>query len=70
MGETQEILKHLTLITELGLTMVSTILVGFALGYFIDKHAGQFPVWTIVFLLLGIIAGFWSVYKLIMSKIK
>jgi len=65
-----EILKNLGLITELGLTMVSTILVGFGIGYFIDKKSGHFPLWTIIFLLLGIFSGFWSVYKLIMSKLK
>ncbi|MBU1863278.1 MAG: AtpZ/AtpI family protein [Candidatus Omnitrophica bacterium] len=68
--DTTEIFKHIGLVTELGLTMVSTILVGFGIGFFIDKKAGHFPLWTIVGLLVGIISGFWSVYKLIMSKIK
>ena len=70
MKDIPEILKYLGLVTELGLTMVSTILVGFAIGFFIDNKTGHFPLWTIIFLLLGIFSGFWSVYKLIMSKMK
>ena len=60
----------MSLITELGLTMVGTIGVGFAIGYVIDSKSDKFPVFTITFLILGIFSGFWSVYKLIMKKIK
>ena len=70
MGEHTDIMKHLTLITELGLTMVCTIMVGFGIGYLIDKKSGHFPVWTITCLLLGIVSGFWSVYKIIMRHIQ
>ena len=71
MKDTPEIFKHLALVSELGLTMVANIGVGFAIGYFLlDKKTGHFPAWTIVFLLLGIFSGFWSVYKIIMSKMK
>lgn len=69
--DTREILKNIALVTELGLLMVSCIGISFAFGYFVlDEKTGQFPLWTIVFLLLGILAGFWSIYKRIMSKMK
>ncbi len=65
-----EIFKHLSLVTELSLLMVFNILVGFALGFFIDKKYGTFPKFFIPFLILGILSGFWSAYKTIMKNIK
>ena len=40
------------------------ILVGAILGWLIDKWAGTGPWGMLVFLFLGVIAGFWNVYKL------
>ncbi|MBN1493632.1 MAG: AtpZ/AtpI family protein [Candidatus Omnitrophica bacterium] len=63
------IAEYLMLISQLGFTMVWTILVSFAAGYWIDKRFTTSPLWTIVFLILGIAAGFWTVYKIIIKKI-
>jgi ATP synthase protein I len=65
-----EIAKYLGLVTEVGLTMVASIAVSAAIGYYIDTKAHQFPLWSLIFLMLGIASGFWTVYKRIMSKIK
>ena len=70
MNPNTEIIKHLSMVTELGLTMICTIFVGFGIGFFIDKKTGHEPLCTIIFLLLGVISGFWTVYKMIMKKIK
>ena len=52
--------------SQLGFTMLGCILGGFGLGFLLDKHLGTFPVFLILFLLVGIAAGFWRAYALIM----
>lgn len=40
------------------------ILVGGFLGWLIDYGAGTTPWFLLLFLILGVMAGFWNVYKL------
>ena len=42
----------------------AAIMVGGLLGWQIDKWAGTAPWFLLLFLVLGIAAGFWNVYKL------
>lgn len=42
----------------IGLHLVVATLLGLALGHFLDKFFGTAPWLTIIFLLLGIVAGF------------
>lgn len=58
------------LITQLGLTMVGSILLGLVLGLWIDAHFGTRPWATLVFSLLGIGAGTLGVYRLIATSIE
>lgn len=58
--------RTLVLMSQLGFTMLGCILGGFGLGFLLDKHLGTFPVFLILFLLVGIAAGFWRAYALIM----
>ena len=44
--------------------LAAAIGVGGLLGWQIDKWAGTDPWFLLIFLLLGIAAGFWNVYKL------
>lgn len=46
----------------IGLHMVSGILVGGGLGYFLDKWLGTWPWLSGIMLVLGIVAGFRNVY--------
>ncbi len=61
---------YLTLVTQLGLVVVLTILVGFFIGLFIDKNAGTSPVFMAVFTVIGIAAGLFNAYQMIMRKLK
>ena len=47
----------------IGLHMVSGPLVGFGLGYGLDYLLGTHPWFKIIFLLVGIAAGFLNVYR-------
>lgn len=48
---------------NLGLMLVSPAIVGLVIGRLLDGAFGTFPVLTVVFLILGIVSGIWSMYK-------
>ncbi len=47
----------------IGLHLVSGIIVGTFVGYMLDKFFNTSPWMTIIFFFLGIIAGFYNMYK-------
>jgi ATP synthase protein I len=47
----------------MGLHLVSGIIVGCVIGYFLDKWLNTSPWFMLTFLLLGIAAGFLNVYR-------
>lgn len=56
-------MKMLYLITQIGFTMVVTIFISMGIAYLINRIFGKdFMVWFIV---IGVLAGFRSVYILI-----
>ncbi len=57
----------IAIVSQLGLTMAGSILFCLALGYLLDKGLGTKPLFTIVFMLLGIIGGGVTVYRQIMK---
>lgn len=63
MKEYKQIFRVVALISQVGITMLSSVFVCGLIGYFIDNH---FETHTfIVFLLLGIAGGYRAVYSLI-----
>lgn len=52
----------------LGLSMPLCILIGYLTGRFLDNYFGTGPVLLIVFIFLGIIAGYMQIYNLIKKK--
>ncbi len=50
---------------SIGLLFVSSIFVGATMGYFLDLKFGTKPYLSLIFLILGIIAGVKSVYKIL-----
>ena len=63
------LLYFLSLVTQLGLVMISSILVGMMLGLAADKFLGISPWGAAVGILIGIVGGFYAVYQLIMKKL-
>ena len=47
----------------IGLHLVSGIIVGTFIGYMLDNYLKTSPWFTIIFFFLGIIAGFYNMYK-------
>ena len=48
---------------KISLDLISSIIVGVLLGYGLDKIFSTKPVFFIIFLVLGIITGFYSLFK-------
>ena len=55
--------KQLLEASSVGIQLVLSTFAGFAIGYYLDKFFKTFPWLTILFLLLGIIAGFYDLVK-------
>ncbi|HDL20666.1 MAG TPA: AtpZ/AtpI family protein [Nitrospirae bacterium] len=49
--------------SQLGLHMVAATFAGLAIGYWLDKFFKTYPWLTIIFLFLGIIAGFAELFR-------
>ena len=60
-----DFVRFLGVASTVGINMVATTFIGFAIGYWVvDKYLGTFPWFTGIFLLLGIIAGFKHLFKI------
>lgn len=55
-------LEVLSTAGTIGLHLVSATFVGLAMGYFLDKWLGTEPWLLLIFLILGIVAGFRDVF--------
>ena len=62
-GQQREGMRALATTGVMGLHLVSGPLVGFAIGYGLDAWLGTSPWCKIIFLLVGIGAGFLNVYR-------
>lgn len=47
----------------MGLHLVSGIIVGMVMGYYLDKYFDTKPWLTLIFLVLGIIAGYRNMFR-------
>jgi ATP synthase protein I len=56
-------LKGLILMSTIGISMGISIVIGLAMGYYIDRYLGTKPWFMLLFLIFGIIAGFRNLYK-------
>lgn len=60
----KEIMKALGLITQLGLAMLMPILLCVLLGAFLDNLFSSSPVCLIIFVIMGVMASFRSLYMI------
>lgn len=68
-GNNKEFMKYLTDFSIIGLNMVSSIFIGLGIGYYLDhKVFDTTPVLTLIFLGLGIVAGFRSLWRMSQRK--
>lgn len=56
--ETRRSLKDLAYYSSLGLSVSLSIFIGLAVGLYLDRRFGTSPWFTLIFIVLGILAGF------------
>jgi len=59
------IFQAMGLLAQLGIVMIANMGVGFLLGSFIDRLLADSFIFRIIGLILGILSGFYSNYRLI-----
>jgi len=60
--ETRKYIKLLAIVSTMGISMVLAIVIAIAIGYYLDKWFKTSPVFFLIFMVLGIIAGFRNIY--------
>lgn len=68
MGEKENgpgLFKGLAMISSMGIAMVVATFIGLLIGIYLDRLFSTNPWFTIVFLILGIAAGFRNIYLMI-----
>ena len=60
-----EAFRYLTLLTNVGLTMVFCILVSFGIGLFLESRFNSGGAFLVVFTILGIMTGLFYLYKVL-----
>ncbi len=65
----KEFMKQVARMSSLGLNLLISSLVGFFIGYLIDKYFGFKFIFMIIFTLLGFAAGIYEIYKAIKKEL-
>jgi len=68
MGNKNDIFYYLSLLTQLGLTIIFSILTCIFIYKIIAKFIGENIFLFICFIILGVVGGFYNAYRLIMKK--
>lgn len=58
----RKLLRMLGALSTVGITLVFATVIGYFIGHYLDGRFGTTPWLTLVFLLLGIVAGFKNLY--------
>lgn len=68
--DTKKSLKLVGLASTLGLTIVIATFIGLVVGIWLDRVFNTSPWLTVIFLVLGIIAGFRNFYRFMSKRAK
>ena len=60
--ETKKLFRELWYYSSLSFSIALAIVIGLGIGYWLDTRYDTSPWFTLVFLVLGIIAGFRNIY--------
>jgi ATP synthase protein I len=60
--ETKKLFRELWYFSSLSFSIALSIVIGLAIGYWLDKKFDTSPVLTLIFIGLGVLAGFRNIY--------
>lgn len=60
----KDALKNLALISQIGFSIITPILLGVFIGQFLDKKLGTKGIFAIIFIILGAGGGFVNLFKI------
>ena len=66
--EKREVINNLSLISQLGITMVTTVFISIVIGIYLDKWLGTKFIFILIFSFLGVLAAFRNMYYQVMKK--
>ena len=66
--EDKGLLRTIAMLSTLGLTMVFATLIGLAIGIWLDGKFNTSPWFTLIFLVIGIAAGFYKVIQVVIRR--
>lgn len=61
------VLQALALLSQIGITIIVPVIAGVYLGNKIDVFLGTKAIFLVVFIILGVLVGFRSAYRLLMK---
>lgn len=64
----RQVLKAFSMVGTLGINMAATVAVGLFLGRWIDSLLDSRPWATVAGIIIGMFAGLWSAFKIILKK--
>ena len=66
----QTVMKYLSLLFQLSMTMVGSILICFAIGLYIERKLSSNGISIMVGTLVGVCVGFFAVFKVLAKVLK
>ena len=60
-------MKWMTLLSQIGITMIANILVALFIGKYLDQWLNTSPLFLLLFMVIGVFSGIKSVYLLIIK---
>ena len=63
-------MKWMSLLSQVGITMIANIFVGLFIGKYLDNWLGTSPLFLLVLVFVGVFSGIKSVYLLIIKMDK
>lgn len=60
--------RRIAVLSSVGLALVLSTLIGLGIGLMLDKWFKTKPIFMIVFLIIGIVAGFLNIFRTVLSE--
>jgi F0F1-type ATP synthase assembly protein I len=64
----QKSLKLIAQTTSIGFLVIACLIIGLGIGYYIDKLLNTKPLFTIIFIFLGMVSAFYNLFKVVLKK--